>query len=129
MYDGFKYRMTVTDALDFFAEERIKVGKEQAGTSAFNQAYDKFEAKQEKAQTRQLLDFSRRKVHGRMNQWQIIMIIYKATQNIPVKVWTYSFVAVNLHPHHHLNFSDWIQNIAPAVKIEETAVYRVSLNC
>ena len=50
--------MNVTDALDFFSEERIKVGKEKAGTSTFNQVYDKFQAKKDKAQTRQLLELS-----------------------------------------------------------------------
>ena len=44
-YDGLKYHVNVTDALDIFAYERIKVGKEEAGTSAFNQVYDKFQAK------------------------------------------------------------------------------------
>ena len=67
-YDGFKSHVNVTEGLEFFTEERIRVGKEEAGTSAFNQAYDKFQAKQDKAQTRQLLDLARRNVHGRINQ-------------------------------------------------------------
>ena len=66
-YDGFKSYVNVTESLKKIAEERIRVGKEEAGTSAFNQAYDKFQAKQYKAQTRQLLDLARRKVHGRIN--------------------------------------------------------------
>ena len=49
-YDGLKSHVNVTDALDYFAEERIKVGNEEGGTSNFNQAYDKFQAKQDKAQ-------------------------------------------------------------------------------
>ena len=49
-YDGFKSHVNATDALKTFSEERIKVGKEGAGTSDFNQAYDKFQAKQDKAQ-------------------------------------------------------------------------------
>ena len=77
-YDGFKSHVNVTEGLENFAEERIRVGNEEAGTSAFNQAYDKFQAKQEKYQTRQLLEFSRRKVHGRINQWQLIMVISAA---------------------------------------------------
>ena len=52
-----------------FAEEIIKVGKEEAGTSTFNQVYDKFQAKQDKAQKSQLLDMTRRKVHVRITQW------------------------------------------------------------
>ena len=67
-YDGFKSHVNVTEGLGIFAEERVRVGKEEAGTSTFNQAYDKFQANQDKAQTRQLLDLARRKVHGRINQ-------------------------------------------------------------
>ena len=44
--------MNVTDALDFFSEEMIKVGKDEARKIFFNQAYDKFQAKQDKIQTR-----------------------------------------------------------------------------
>ena len=66
-YDGFKSHVNVTDDLKTFPEERIEVGKEKAGTSAFNQAYYKYQAKQDKNQTRQLLELARRKVHGRIN--------------------------------------------------------------
>ena len=97
--------------------------KEESGTSAFNQAYDKFHAKQDKAQTRQLLDLARRKVHGQITQWQLIMVISTAIKNIPSKVWTDSFVAVNLHPHHCMTFSYWIKKISPAMKTEVTAYF------
>ena len=123
-YDGFKSHVNVIEGLKKFAEERIRVGKEEAGTSAFNKSYDKFQAKQDKAQTRQLLDLARRKVHGRTTQWQLIMVISTTIQNISAKVWTDSFVTVNLHPHHHMNFSEWIKNISPAVKTGETAYFR-----
>ena len=49
-YDSFKSHVNVTDALKILSEERIKVGKEEAVTSNFNQAYDKFQVKQDKAQ-------------------------------------------------------------------------------
>ena len=77
-YDGFKSHVNVTEGLEIFAEVRIRVGKEEDGTSAFNQSYDKLKEKQDKAQTRELLDLSRRKVHGRINQWQLIMVISTA---------------------------------------------------
>ena len=51
------------------------------------------------------------------------MIIYTAIQTIPDKVWTYYFIAVNLHPNHHLSFSGWIKEIVPDVKIGETAYF------
>ena len=119
-YDGFKSQVNVTEGLKTFAEERIRVGKEEAETSDFNQAYDKLQANQDKAQTRKLLELAWQKFHGRINQWQLIMIISTATQNIPAKVWTDSFVAVNLHPHHRMTFHDWIKNISPDVKTGET---------
>ena len=37
--------------------------------------------------------------------------------------WTTS-VAVNLHPHRRLYFSDWTKKIAPAVKTGETEYFR-----
>ena len=89
----------------------IRVGKEESGISAFNQVYDKLQANQYKAQTRQILELAQWKVCGWINQWQIIMLIFTAIQNIPAKSWTDSFVAVNLHPHHHLYFSGWIKKI------------------
>ena len=98
----------------------IKVGKEEASTSTFNQAHDKLQKKQDKAQTRQLLELQVKKVHGRINQCKLIMIIYTAIQKTTEKVCTYSFVAVNLHPRHHLSFSRWIKKIAPADKTRET---------
>ena len=49
-------------------EERIRVGKEEARTSAFNQAYDKLQAKQDKVQTRQLLELEWHNIHEQINQ-------------------------------------------------------------
>ena len=86
--------------------------------------YDKLHANQDKDQTRHILELARLKVHGQINQCQIIMIISTSMQNIPAKVWTDSFVSFNLHPHHFLYFSDWIKKIAPNVKTGETAYFR-----
>ena len=115
-YDGFKSHVNITEGLKNFAEERIRVGKEEAGTSAFNRAYDKFQVNQDKSQKRQLIYLEQQKVHGRINQWQLNMVISTDTQKISAKVWTDSFVAVNLHPHHRMTFPDWIKNISPDVK-------------
>ena len=70
------------------------------------------------------MELVRRKIHGRINQWQLIVIISKATQNIPSKVWTDSFVSVNLPTHQRMNFPNWIKNILPSVKTRETAYFR-----
>ena len=119
-YCGLKYHVNFTEVLGFFSEERIKVDKEEACTSAFNKSYDELQTKKYKSQTRQILYMVRRKVHVQINQWQIIMIIYTDIHNIYSKVWTYSFVAVNLHLHHCLYFSDWIKKISPSVNTVET---------
>ena len=52
------------------------------------------------------------------------MIISTDIQNISAKVRTDSFVAVNLHPHRHMTFSDWIKNISIAFKTLETSYFR-----
>ena len=62
----------------------------------------------------------RQKVCGQINQWNFTMIIDTAIQNIYVKVWTYYFVSVNLHPCHRLSFADWIKNIALTVNMGDT---------
>ena len=69
-YDGFNSHVNVTEGFENFAEERIRGGKEEAGTSAFNQSYDTFQAKHDKAQTRQILDLAQWKVHGQITQWK-----------------------------------------------------------
>ena len=102
------------------AEDKIRVGKEEAGTSAFNQAYDKLQANQDTDQTRQLLELAQQKINGQINQWQIIIIISTTIQNIPTKFWTYYFVAINLHPNQCMTFPDFIKKISPDVKTGET---------
>ena len=54
MMDSSLMSMSMKDTRTF-AEEKIRVGNEESGTSAFNQAYYKFQSKQDKAQTRQLM--------------------------------------------------------------------------
>ena len=124
IYNGFKSHVNVTDALNFFAGYIIKVGKKEAGTGTFNQAYDTFWENQDKAQTRQLLELALKKIRGRIKQWQLIIIISTSIQNIPAKFWTDSFVTFNLHPHRRLYFSVWIKKIASAVRTGETAYFR-----
>ena len=48
IYDGFTYHMNGTEGLIFFAEERIKVWKEEDGTINLNKVHDKFQAKKDK---------------------------------------------------------------------------------
>ena len=48
------------------------------------------------------------------------MSVSSETQDFSEKVWTDSFVDVNLHFYHCLYFSDYIKNIELAVKTGET---------
>ena len=98
--------MTMSLKASKIGEERIRVGKEEDGTNAFNHAFDKFQGNQNKAQTRHILELAWRKIRGRIKQWQLVLIISTAIQNIPAKVWTDTFVAVNLHPRHRMTFPD-----------------------
>ena len=116
-YVGFKYHVNVIEGLIIFAEERVKVGKEEAFKSNFNQVYDEIQENKDKIVTRQLLDMERKKVHDRISQWELIFST--DSQNTSSKFWTDYFVAVNLHPHHCLSFTDQINNIATAVKMVE----------
>ena len=52
------------------------------------------------------------------------MVVSADIQNIPAKVWTFSFVSVNLHPRHRTTFHDCIKKILPAIKTGETAYFR-----
>ena len=58
-------KQTILNALQRIGstEEKIRVGKEEAETSALNQSYDKFQAKQDKDQTRQIMELSRQEFH------------------------------------------------------------------
>ena len=97
--------MNVTEGLKISAEESIRVGKEEVGTSNFNQLYDELQKNQDKDQTRNILDIEQQKVRGRINLWQIIMIISTSIQNISDKIWTDYFISVNLYTYHHLCFA------------------------
>ena len=83
-YDGFKIHTSITECLEFFTGYTTKVWKEEAGTSAFNQEYDKFQAKQDKKATRQLLYMTWWKVYIRINRCQLTMTIYTAIK-IPLE--------------------------------------------
>ena len=64
IYDGFKSHANFSEGLETFVEERIRIGKEEAGTSAFNQSYDKFHTKKDNNTTRNILELVWRKLHN-----------------------------------------------------------------
>ena len=88
-YDITKSHINVTKGLKCLPEDRIKFVKEGDGASTCNQLYDKFQAKQYKLVTIQLLYMAQCKVCISINQWQLIIIVSTVIQNISAKVWKY----------------------------------------
>ena len=64
-----------------------------------------------------------RTINGLINQYQIIIIIYKSIQNLSSKFWINYFFSVNLHYNHSLSFAECIKKIAPDVKTGDTAYF------
>ena len=66
-FDGFKSNVNVNESLEIWAENKIRVGKEEAGTSHVNQAYDQQQARADKRIARELLDTCRSRVKESIN--------------------------------------------------------------
>ena len=78
-YDGYKSQLNITEVI-IFCRREINIGKQEAGPRYFYQAYDKFQAKSNKAQTRQLLDMAPQMVLVRFTQWKIIMLYLETSK-------------------------------------------------
>jgi hypothetical protein len=86
--------------------------KEEANTSALNQAYDQLIAKTDKVNIRYLLDIIRSALHNPINQAQLVVICIKALvgkndANTNKDAWVASFRKVNCHPDYREPFRDW----------------------
>ena len=110
--DGFKSHANINEALQDFSDTKIRVVKEEAGTSHVNQPYDQETAQADKRASRQLLEMSRRKVSGNVDQWKLIGILIVAINNLNKDVWVKSFKKVNLHPNHRVDYNAWLQRIS-----------------
>ena len=84
-FDGFKSHVNVTEALKTFHQNKIRVAKEEAGTSHVNQPYDQGQAKADKRATKQLLELARPRVSSHIDQWQLCAILCVAIKNLPEK--------------------------------------------
>ena len=90
-FNGFKSHVNVNESLEIWAENKIRVGKEEAGTSHVNQAYNQQQAQADKRMARKLLDTCRSRVKGHINQYQLIAILTVSIKNLPKDVWEKSF--------------------------------------
>jgi hypothetical protein len=122
--DGFKSHVNVDEALKKFASVKIRIVKEEAGTSHVNQPYDQQTAQADKRTSRQLLDMARTKVNGNIDQWKLIGILIVFINNLKKDVWMNSFIKVNLHPKHRVDYMKWVERISSHVITGESAYKR-----
>ena len=123
-YDGFKSHVNVNTALKTFHDNKIRVVKEEAGTSHVNQPYDQGQAKADKRAARQLLDLARARVSSHIDQWQLCAILCVALKHLPEQIWVKSFRKVNLHPDYRVSFKEWLKKIDSHVTTGDTAYTR-----
>ena len=114
----------MTSALIHFAENKIRVVKEEAATSHVNQAYDQFQAKAGKSMARPFWDLARLHVKGHIDQWNLIAILIVTIKSIPGETWVKSFKRVNLHPDFRILFDAWLIRIDNHIITGEAAYTR-----
>ena len=81
--DGFKSHVNVQETMTIWSQHKIRIAKEEAGTSHINQAYDQQQAKVDKQMARELLDKCRGKIRGNMDQYQLVAILIVGIRNLP----------------------------------------------
>lgn len=126
--DGFKSHVNVLETMEVWTQYKIRVAKEEAATSHINQAYDKFQAKQDKQVTRELLEMCRNSVTTHVNNWQLIGILSVGIKNLPADIWKKSFIAVNMHPDHRISFQEWINKISSHIDTGEASYSRTNMS-
>ena len=123
--DGFKSHVNVQETMTIWSQHKIRIAKEEAGTSHINQAYDQQQAKVDKQMARELLDKCRGKIRGNMDQYQLVAILIVGIRNLPSSAWVNSFKNVNLHPKHRISFKKWCTKIHQHLQTGEAAYTRV----
>ena len=120
-FDGFKTHVKNLSELIMMAEQNILALVENRDSSAINQAFDKFVAKEGKRRAAVCLDQIRRAhITPIIDQWVLVLVgLSMLVTCSESNTWENSFVAVNMHPWHRVNFDDWLVKIAPAVKAAE----------
>eukprot|EP00956_Cyclotella_meneghiniana_P008732 scaffold11931_cov56-Cyclotella_meneghiniana.AAC.4 len=114
--DGFGSHLT-PDQLLVFSDYKILVIKEEGDTSQVCQAYDQIVAKEDKRRARELLDTIKRFKKNPINQWDLILILNEALNEVAKsQAWRTSFIRVNFCPSKRVPFKDWVTNHADTVE-------------
>ena len=101
-YDGFKSHVNVAEGLELFTQNKFQCLKEESANSHVNQAYDQQVALMDKKIQRRILDMVRPKLKNKITQWQVIGCLSVALAQA-------AFKSVNLHPHHRVEFNEWLK--------------------
>lgn len=55
-----------------------------------------------------------------IDRWTLVLVGLSMLRDCSASnVWETSFIAVNLHPNHHISFDDWLEKIDPFVTAAE----------
>lgn len=109
--DGFGSHLE-EEALQVFAAHNILVVKEEGDTSHINQAYDQSVAKTDKLKIRDIIDSVRSHRKGKLlHQFDLVACCIAGLKKVPGDAWEKSFIKVNLHPDHRVNFDEWVKRI------------------
>lgn len=99
------------------AEALIEVAKEEACTSALNQAYDQYIAKKDKLNIRSMISFAiGNKNYSKLSQWEVVVasitgVFSKINPDKNKQAWITSFQKVNCHPRTRILFPQWCRKI------------------
>ena len=120
-FDGFKSHLKNLIELIKMAAKNILALCENRDSSAINQAFDKFVAREGKRRAALCLDqFRRSHVSPIIDQWHLVLVGLAMLRDCSASnAWENSFIAVNMHPLHRVSFEDWLIKIAPAVRAAE----------
>jgi len=110
-FDGFGSHVNVHAAQKIFSQYKIFVMKEEGDTSQVNQAYDQLVAKDDKRLLKQYLIKIKKNLQLGMSQWHLIKIAAHAQRQVPKESWIKSFIRVNMHPQHRLDFEAWMNKL------------------
>ena len=113
-FDGFKIHTEEFLQLIDFADNNCLCACENRDSSEMNQAFDRYVAKAGKKRAAETLDMLRRShIDPVIDKWTLIMVGLAMLRDCDSsKVWESSFIAVNMHPLHRINYEDFMQKLS-----------------
>lgn len=120
--DGFGAHLASVEALKQRSDAKIFCIKEEADTSSYNQAYDQFVGKSDKAHHEEAVVALQgsRYANGVLNQWSLVHAALFAIRQTKKETRINSFQRVNLQPSTRTNFKTWIEKKDQALQAGTT---------